>query len=54
MKLYTTTLAPNPRSRIFMEEKGIEIPVQEITLWKENINKKNTKISPSFKVPHLN
>ena len=33
MKLYTTTLAPNPRRvRIFMEEKGIEIPVQEISI----------------------
>ena len=55
MKLYTTTLAPNPRRvRIFMEEKGIEIPVQEISIMEgEHKQEEYKKISPSSKVPAL-
>ena len=55
MKLYTTTLAPNPRRvRIFMEEKGIEIPVQEISIMEgEHKEEEYKKISPSSKVPAL-
>ena len=55
MKLYTTTLAPNPRRvRIFMEEKGIEIPVQEISIMEgEHKQEEYKKLSPSSKVPAL-
>ena len=55
MKLYTTTLAPNPRRvRIFMEEKGIELPVQEISIMEgEHKQEEYKKISPSSKVPAL-
>ena len=55
MKLYTTTLAPNPRRvRIFMEEKGIEIPIQEISIMEgEHKQEEYKKISPSSKVPAL-
>tara|TARA_B100001029_G_scaffold9340_1_gene6515 strand:- start:870 stop:1484 length:615 start_codon:yes stop_codon:yes gene_type:complete len=55
MKLYTTTLAPNPRRvRIFMEEKGIEIPVQEISIMEgEHKQEEYKKISSSSKVPAL-
>ena len=55
MKLYTTTLAPNPRRvRIFMEEKGIEIPVQEISIMEgEHKQEEYNKISSSSKVPAL-
>ena len=55
MKLYTTTLAPNPRRvRIFMEEKGIEMPVQEISIMEgEHKQEEYKKISPSSKVPAL-
>ena len=55
MKLYTTTLAPNPRRvRIFMEEKGIEMPVQEISIMEgEHKQEEYKKISSSSKVPAL-
>ena len=55
MKLDTTTLAPNPRRvRIFMEEKGIEIPVQEISIMEgEHKQEEYKKISSSSKVPAL-
>ena len=33
MKLYNSNLAPNPRRvRIFAAEKGIELPMQEVSL----------------------
>ncbi len=36
MKLYDTTMAPNPRRvRIFLAEKGIEVPTQQIDLGKQ-------------------
>ena len=55
MKIYTNTLATNPRRvRIFMEEKGIEIPVQEISIMEgEHKQEEYKKISPSSKVPAL-
>lgn len=55
MKLYTTTMAPNPRRvRIFMAEKEIELPMQEINLMEgEHKQEDYKKISPSSKVPAL-
>ena len=36
MQLYSTTGAPNPRRvRIFLAEKGIEVPIEEISIMEQ-------------------
>ncbi len=35
MKLYNSTMAPNPRRvRIFLAEKGIDVPLEEVDIGK--------------------
>ena len=55
MKLYDDKYAPNPRRvRIFLAEKGIEIPVQEVSIMKgEHKTPEFRKISPMSQVPAL-
>ena len=55
MKLYTTEGAPNPRRvRIFLSEKGINVPMQEISIMKqEHKTDEYRKISPFSRVPAL-
>ncbi len=55
MRLYSTTGAPNPRRvRIFLAEKGIEIPIQELSIMEaEHKTDEYRKISPSSRVPAL-
>lgn len=53
MKLYDDKYAPNPRRvRIFLAEKGIEVPVQEVAIMKgEHKTPEFRKISPMSQVP---
>ena len=55
MKLYSTTGAPNPRRvRIFLHEKGIEVPTKQIDIMKgEHKKKEYKKASPLSQVPTL-
>jgi|TARA_B110000263_G_scaffold156981_1_gene136352 glutathione S-transferase len=55
MKLYTTEGAPNPRRvRIFLSEKGINVPMQEISIMKqEHKTDEYRKISPFSRLPAL-
>lgn len=55
MKLYDTPMAPNPRRvRIFMAEKGIEIPTVNVNLMKgEHRNKEYRALVPNGRVPAL-
>ena len=55
MKLYHSTLAPNPRrARIFMAEKGVEYEKVEYNIPKgENLNPEFLKISPRGLLPTL-
>ena len=55
MQLYSTTGAPNPRRvRIFLAEKGIEVPIEEISIMEqEHKTEEYRKISPSSRVPAL-
>lgn len=55
MKLYDTPMAPNPqRVRIFLAEKGIEVPTVEINLMKgEHRGDDYRKIAPNMRVPAL-
>lgn len=55
MKLYHSTLAPNPRrARIFMAEKGVEYEKVEYNIPKgENLNPDFLKISPRGLLPTL-
>jgi glutathione S-transferase len=55
MKIYNSSVAPNPRRvRIFLAEKGIEVPYQEIDLAKsENRQPEFRKINPMATVPVL-
>ena len=55
MKLYLTTGAPNPRRvKIFLAEKGIEVPTKEISIMdQEHKTEEYRKISPSARVPAL-
>ena len=33
MKLYESTMAPNPRRvRIFLSEKGVEVPIEQVDI----------------------
>ncbi len=55
MKIYDSTLAPNPRRvRIFLAEKGIEVPYEQINLAKaENRSPEFLKINPLGGIPVL-
>ena len=55
MKIYNSSVAPNPRRvRIFLAEKGIEVPYQEIDLAKaENRQPEFRRINPLATVPVL-
>jgi len=55
MKLYDCLIAPNPRRvRIFLDEKGIEIPKQEVNiLVGENLKPEFLAINPRGVVPVL-
>ncbi len=53
MKLYDTTLAPNPmRVRIFLAEKGIDVPMEQVDLMKgAHRSDEYRKVAPNMKVP---
>jgi glutathione S-transferase len=55
MKIYNSSVAPNPRRvRIFLAEKGIQVPYQEVDLAKaENRLPEFRKINPMAAVPVL-
>jgi len=55
MKIYNSSVAPNPRRvRIFLAEKGIQVPFQEVDLAKaENRQPEFRKINPLAAVPVL-
>jgi glutathione S-transferase len=55
MKIYNSSVAPNPRRvRIFLAEKGIQVPYQEVDLTKaENRQPDFRKINPLATVPVL-
>lgn len=55
MKIYDSKIAPNPRRvRIFLAEKGIEIPYEQIDLAKaQNQSPEFLKINPMGRVPVL-
>jgi glutathione S-transferase len=55
MKIYNSSVAPNPRRvRIFLAEKGIDVPYQEVDIAKaENRQPDFRKINPLATVPVL-
>lgn len=55
MKLYDSKMAPNPRRvRIFLAEKGIDVPVVEVDLGeKENLGDDFLAVNPLGRVPVL-
>jgi len=55
MKLYDTSYAPNPRRvRIYLAEKGIEVPKVQVDLMKgEHKQEAYRKIAPNSRVPAL-
>ncbi len=55
MKIYDSTLAPNPRRvRVFLAEKGIEVPYEQIDLAKaKNRSPEFLKINPLGGIPVL-
>ena len=55
MKLYDTQLAPNPmRVRIFLAEKGIDVPTEQVNLMQgEHRSDDYRKVAPNMKVPAL-
>jgi len=55
MKLYDTSYAPNPRRvRIYLAEKGIEVPRVQVDLMKgEHKQEAYRKIAPNSRVPAL-
>ncbi|HKV53323.1 MAG TPA: glutathione S-transferase [Candidatus Binataceae bacterium] len=55
MKIYNSSVAPNPRRvRIFLAEKGVQVPMQEVDLAKsENRQPEFRKINPLAGVPVL-
>jgi glutathione S-transferase len=55
VKIYNSSVAPNPRRvRIFLAEKGIQVPYQEVDLAKsENRQAEFRKINPLATVPVL-
>ena len=55
MLLYDSTGAPNPRRvKIFLAEKGIEVPIKEVTIMKgEHKTPEYRKIAPNGRLPAL-
>jgi len=55
MKLYDCQMAPNPcRARIFIAEKGLEIPTQEVNIMKgENLREDDLRVNPWGMLPSL-
>ena len=55
MKLLETRMAPNPRRvRIFLAEKGIQVPTEELDLMKGELKSENfTKLNALQRVPVL-
>jgi glutathione S-transferase len=55
MKILETKAAPNPRRvRIFLAEKGVEVPFEELDLMKGELKKPEfTKLNPFQRVPVL-
>lgn len=55
MKFYDCPIAPNPRrARIFIREKGLDIPTQDIDIMAgENLGDEYRKLNPSGLVPAL-
>lgn len=55
MKLYDCQMAPNPRrARIFIAEKGLQVPKQEIDILKgENLKEEYLRINPWGMLPSL-
>lgn len=55
MKLYDTKTAPNPRrTRIFLAEKGIELPIEQVDLMaKQHLTPDYTAHNPLQRVPCL-
>lgn len=55
MKIYETKLAPNPRRvRVFLAEKGIEVPFVEVDMMKgEHKTPDYKKVNPLSQVPTL-
>jgi glutathione S-transferase len=55
MKLYDTKTAPNPRRvRIFLAEKGIEVPIEQVDIMaKQHLTPEYTAINPLQRMPTL-
>ena len=55
MKLYDCQMAPNPRrARIFIAEKGLDIPKQEVNIIKgENLREDYLRVNPWGMLPSL-
>jgi glutathione S-transferase len=55
MKLYDSKMAPNPRrTRIFLAEKGIEVPTEQVDMMKmEHRTPEYTAINPLQRMPAL-
>jgi glutathione S-transferase len=55
MKLLETRMAPNPRRvRIFLAEKGIQVPTEELDLMKGELQRESfTKLNALQRVPVL-
>lgn len=55
MKLYDSTRAPNPRRvRVFLAEKGIEVPLVPVDLFKhEHRSEAFTRLNPRRQIPTL-
>ena len=55
MKLYDSKMAPNPRrARIFIAEKGLDIPKQEVSIIDgDNLKPDYLKINPWGMLPTL-
>jgi glutathione S-transferase len=55
MKLYDCQMAPNPRrARIFIAEKGLDIPKQEVNIMKgENLGEDYLRVNPWGMLPSL-
>ena len=55
MRLYDTRMAPNPRRvRIFLAEKGVEVPTTEINILEgENLRSDYLAVNPRGLLPTL-
>lgn len=55
MKLYDSTMAPNPRrARIFLAEKGISVPTEQVDIGaKQHLTPEYTTVNPLQRMPAL-